>query len=272
MLKTRKIVVAVLGEMWDCRAFSVVFILITLVCSHFAKLKMNLYAIDYNGTYVGLIFDTFFTVGIFAIGLYIARSFCKIGTDNFYDIESGCGLRPYTYVNIRLLVYVFIGMLFSVIQAVISIFTWESGIQKINIDLKRNYPIEMPFDSYLQSVLLVIFFIVIPVTVFVVLTIMLITMLSKSVFPAMAALSLYIFVAEGMAKEELNPIRCILLYPAHYVQYYFYTIKDKFEVYRPGFADKYTLEGAIAAMLIIIGLSVIEYMAIISILKRRRAI
>ena len=164
-------------------------------------------------------------------------------------------------------------MLFSVIQAVISIFTWESGIWKINIDLKRNYPVEMPFDSYLQSVLLVIVFIVIPVTVFVVLTVMIITMLAKSIFPSMVALSLYIFMAQGIDMAEINITRCILLYPAHYLQYYFYIINDKFLNYRQeGFADKYTPKGAIVAMLIIIGLSLIEYMAVISILKRRRAI
>lgn len=153
MTKIGKLFFAVLCEIWEQKVLICVLTLLTFSYVYFIDMV-----------------EPFSMIGVFAVGILAAKAFDSLVNNNFYDIESSCGLNSHEYISVRLFVYV-------TIQAVIQFFMRNRAIKGVTV------------------------FFAVPITAFVVLMVIIATMLFKSVFLSVALLVPLISVINNHAKK-----------------------------------------------------------------------
>ncbi len=265
---TRKIMSATFKELWDNRLLVIVMFGLVLWCSGFHTIYTAGSQIDYNETYVDIMYASFFNYLQFAVCACVVNGFHKLGKNRFWDVELSCGVSFRRYVNTKFVTYMLVAMGLAVMQSAITIMTMGRGIERdINQRRGSNLVTEVHLEHFLRTQVLTFVLTVIPIAVIVILMAMLVTVITRSVLPALIIDAVYVLWS---LRQELSVENRFLL-PARYIRNYIITIKDEW-VWNRGvvFAETYTWDNSWVLLLEMLGIGICLYILLIFVLKKRR--
>jgi len=267
-----KVMKATLREILANKGIIIAMILASIFWTQTCSVNIVRRQIDYSVTLTDFMVTPFCILGMVLVCMCAANMTKKLVANNFFDIERACGMGICKYINIKLIAFEAVSIVLMIFHTVVQIFTWKNTMKEINTFSSPVYDIKIPTDELLWRTGLVLLLVVIPMTLLISLTAMLITMLLKMAIPSIALVLVYVIMLIQNSTSGHAALQK-WAFPFFYLRGNIITIKDKLAAFRNGgLIRAYTLEGGVTAMVIIIVVCIIEYLLVVRLIKRRKCV